>query len=333
MQSSAGSKLKDWRDAVEGRLAQCLPQPRDADDVVAAAMRHGVLAPGKRIRALLMLAATRAFGRDPFALLDAACAVEMVHAASLFLDDLPCMDDAQMRRGLPTLHRQYGEDVAVLASVALLSQAYRLVATSPGASPPVQLEMVITLADAVGVDGLVRGQARDLRQARAVEAGPATRARSMSVSGVDEAASTNQLKTGSLFGAALELAALACGADAPARAHLRSFAIEFGQAFQLLDDLKDAGVCAETAKDLHQDDDKSTLLSVLGVDASRERLRLHLQTARRHVRAVFPADELLPYLLTLLSPGTGRSASSEAVASNTGRTVNGSASTGQVVAR
>ncbi|MDB5820700.1 MAG: geranylgeranyl pyrophosphate synthase [Rhizobacter sp.] len=300
------------RDAVDARLAELLAPPRDADDVVVAAMRHGVLAPGKRIRALLMLATMRAFGLDAMRLIDAACAVEMVHAASLFLDDLPCMDDAQMRRGLPTLHRQYGEDVAVLASVALLSQAYRLVATSPGVPASVQVEMIVTLTDAVGVDGLVRGQARDLRQARSSgHALTARGARSIPAAGVEQVASTNELKTGSLFTASLELAALAANADAAARKHLRALAAETGQAFQLLDDLKDAGVCADSGKDLHQDDEKATLLSVLGVEASRERLKVHLQRAHAHVRSVFPDDEMLPHLLSLLSPG-GASASRSA---------------------
>ena len=127
--SDAASLLND----IEQRLDQLLPVESERD-LVGAAMREGALAPGKRIRPLLLLLAARDLccSATPAGLLDLACAVETVHAASLILDDMPCMDDAQLRRGRPTIHCQYGEHVAILAAVALLGKAFGVVATAEG---------------------------------------------------------------------------------------------------------------------------------------------------------------------------------------------------------
>lgn len=269
--------LQALRDALERRLGELLPAGRESD-VVARAMREATLAPGKRIRPLLMLLAASDLGasdRDP-ALLDLACTVEMIHAASLILDDIPCMDDAQLRRGRPTLHRQFGESVAILAAVALLSRAYAVAAEAPGLPGEQRAAAVTTLARAVGLQGLVQGQFLDVSEgshARSVEA----------------ILATNELKTSVLFGATLELAALAAGADARATEALSNFAQELGQAFQLIDDLAD-GVSG-TGKDLHQDAGKSTLVATLGERAVRERLAEHLARADAHLAAACPEGE------------------------------------------
>ena len=122
-------------------------------DTVTQAPREGTLAPGKRLRPLLLLLALGDLDADPAIGLDPACALEMIHAASLFLDDMPCMDNASLRRGQPTIHLRFGEDVAVLASVALLSHAYGITAMAPSLSPRQRNDAVALLAGAVARRG------------------------------------------------------------------------------------------------------------------------------------------------------------------------------------
>ncbi|CAN5467830.1 polyprenyl synthetase family protein [soil metagenome] len=247
----------------ESALARSLPVPTDDRDLVGLAMQETVMSRGKRLRPMLLLSAAAALGVDPVTMHDAACALELVHAASLVLDDMPCMDNASLRRGRPTAHLQFGEDVASLAVVALVSQAYRQIAASEALSLSQRCQMLVVLADAVGHRGLVSGQLRDLRP---VESGR----------DATDAARVNQLKTGSLFRAAFDMAALAAGASASARHQLQCCADEIGQAFQLLDDMKDSGDVPSWGKSLHLDDGKRTLLSALGRDAARERMQRHL---------------------------------------------------------
>ncbi|WP_427913337.1 polyprenyl synthetase family protein [Ramlibacter sp. MMS24-I3-19] len=277
------SRAQAWHARVDRRLAELLPPAADRQDV-AAAMRDGVLAPGKRLRPLLMLATGRALGCDSPALLDAACAVEMVHAASLVLDDMPCMDDACLRRGRPTVHVRHGEDAAVLAVVALLAQACATVAALPGLDGSLRARVVCVLCDAVGPQGLVRGQFRDLREGAS--------ARTMHA-----IAEANDQKTGVLFACALEIAALVAGAP-QAVASLRAAASEVGQAFQLKDDLEDGTSSAGPAdKDRHQDTGKSTMVALLGRGAVEQRLQEHLARAEALVREVLPDSDALVDLL------------------------------------
>jgi len=270
--------------SVNARLDELLPEPAAPDNRVAAAMRYGVLAPGKRVRPLLLLLAARGFGVKPADVLDAACALEMVHAASLFLDDLPCMDDAKLRRNQPTVHIAFGEDVAMLAAIALLACAWRITATAPGLAPLVRTDMVSVLSDAVGIDGLVSGQYRDLHAS-----GPART--------TPQIAQTNQQKTGALFTAAFELAGLAAGAGASTRAMMREAAQELGQAFQLADDLADGEMDASAlGKDCLQDVGKPTLVALVGASSTRRILAAHVQRAEALFALAVPADHALAQL-------------------------------------
>ena len=274
--------MAELRATVEERLAALLPA--DGQNRVAAAMRYGTLAPGKRVRPLLLLVSAKGLGLDPYKLVDVACALEMVHAASLFLDDMPCMDDAQLRRGQPTVHVAYGEDVAMLGAVALLACAWRTTATAPHVAPLVRTEMVGVLSDAVGLDGLVTGQYRDLH-----EAGTACT--------TDAASATNEQKTGALFAAAFELAGLAAGASDRTRDLMREAAGHLGQAFQLADDLADVEMDpASLGKDCHQDVGKSNLVALLGHAPARQRLQSHVERARSCLGQAIPADKMLPRL-------------------------------------
>lgn len=252
--------------AVEARLAALLPSAGHERDLVVAAMRDCTLAPGKRLRPLLLLFTAQGLGACPHAALDLGCAVEMVHAASLVLDDLPCMDNAALRRGRPTLHLAFGEDVAVLTAIALLSRAFGVVAGLQTVGPDVRSDLVVTLTSAIGADGLVKGQLQDLRDG----ARPRTAA---------EIAETNQLKTGALFSALLGMAGRLAGAGASQQGTLLQLAGELGQAFQLHDDLHDRD--PESGKSMGLDQGKSTLLAMCGEMQVRQRLEAHLQSVEQ----------------------------------------------------
>lgn len=264
------SELLAMREAVNLRLDSLLPL---SGDRVSAAMREGTLTPGKRIRPLLLLLVARDMGceKTHTGLLDLACSVEMIHAASLMLDDIPCMDNAQTRRGRQTIHLQFGQDVAILAAVALLSKAFGTVASAEGLSAGCKAQAVAELSTAVGLQGLVQGQYQDLSE------GTTPRSR-------EAITRTNDLKTSVLFEASLQLAALAADASPAVSQQLRHIARELGQAFQLLDDLSDSH--DGTGKDSHQDAGKSTLVALLGAEEVHQRLRTHLENADHYFDGV-----------------------------------------------
>lgn len=262
-------ELKRLREALQNRLDQLLPAG-EQQDLVFTAMREGTLASGKRVRPLLLILAARDLGcavEQP-GLIDLACAVEMVHAASLMLDDIPCMDNALLRRGRPTIHAQYGESVAILAAVALLSRAFGVVVEAQSLPPACKTQAVAELSLAVGSQGLVQGQYLDLSEG--------SRARSSEAIQL-----ANELKTSRLFDASLQMAAIVAGSSLQTRQRLRCFAQDLGQAFQLMDDLSDG--LSNTGKDANQDSGKSTLVALLGAEAVHQKLREHLRSADEHI--------------------------------------------------
>jgi geranylgeranyl diphosphate synthase type II len=271
-------RLAGVREMIEQRLAALLPEAGNERDLVALAMRDSTLAPGKRVRPILLVLAAEGLGHTGEQAVELGCAVEMVHAASLVLDDMPCMDNAKLRRGRETVHVRFGEDVAILTAVALLSRAFGVVATIPGLRPEIRTQLVEILANTVGMKGLVRGQMQDLRDG--------SHERS-----AEEIALTNELKTGVLFGAVMDMAWLVSDAPDSIRPALQSFAIELGQAFQLYDDLQDH--CTDTAKDRGKDDGKSTLVALYGREKVRERLYLHLSLADQHLRQAFKGEQCI----------------------------------------
>ena len=265
------------RQAVDVRLSALLGHGMPKENRICAAMQYGVLAPGKRLRPLLLLLTARALGADADRLMDVACALEMVHAASLFLDDLPCMDDADLRRGQPTVHVVYGEDIATLSAVALLAKAWRITASTPFVEPAARLEMVTVLSDAVGVDGLVAGQYRDLHESAMASIGLAEK--------------INHQKTGVLFEAAFDIACLAAGGDPKTRRCLKAAAAELGQAFQIIDDLGDAELsAAHLGKDARKDGGKATVVALLGPAAARQKLHAHVASAHGYLWEAMPGD-------------------------------------------
>ncbi|WP_122412154.1 polyprenyl synthetase family protein [Pseudomonas viridiflava] len=275
-------QLADMRERIEKRLDELLPQEGNERDLVALAMREGTLAPGKRVRPMLLILAAEGLGHSEEASLDLGCAVEMIHAASLVLDDMPCMDNAQLRRGRPTVHLKFGQDVAILAAIALLSRAFGVVAAIKDVPPANRTRIVEILADTVGMQGLVRGQYQDLRE------GQHSRC-------AEEIALTNRLKTGVLFGAIMDMAWLISSDDERVRLELQGFATELGQAFQLYDDLQDDAF--DNAKDQGKDKGKSTFVSLYGQQKVAEQLHAHLSRADKHLHQAYGDTQAIsPYL-------------------------------------
>jgi len=254
--------LAHWRErsesTIESALAGATASPR-----LQAAMRHAVLAGGKRMRPLLVHATVHALDADD-ALADApATAIELMHAYSLVHDDLPAMDDDSLRRGQPTVHIAYDEATAILAGDALQALAFDVLATSPS-PPPSTVAMLRELAQAAGANGMCGGQMLDLQAT-----GHA------STTSLAQLERLHALKTGALLQACVRLGALASGADASQRAALDAFGTALGLAFQIRDDLLDIeGESATLGKTAGKDaaQDKATFPALLGIDASRQRL-------------------------------------------------------------
>ncbi|MHB1104552.1 MAG: polyprenyl synthetase family protein [Devosia sp.] len=230
---------------------------------LVAAMRHGTIAGGKRLRPLLVRQAAGIFGVRPERSLVAGLAVEAVHCYSLIHDDLPAMDDDDLRRGQPTAHKAFDEATAILAGDGLLTLAFALLADEdchPDAA--VRVRLVAELAAGAGAGGMVGGQMRDIE----AEAGPV---------GLRAITELQAMKTGALIRAAVRMGALLGGASGEALAHLTQYAEAAGRAFQLADDLLDVTASPQamgkaTGKDAANG--KQTLVGLLGVEAARRQL-------------------------------------------------------------
>ena len=265
------------RSLVDGRLGALLPGVDVQPHLLHRAMRHLVLAPGKRLRPLLTAMCAIELGGDELTVLDVACAIEMVHAASLILDDLPCMDDATLRRGVATTHIEFGEDVALLASIALLGRAFEVVAQQRQLDARHRADVTRLIAGCIGSQGLTGGQFDDLRADR-------VRCDALAIE------QRNFCKTGTLFVVAVEAAASIRMAADHEVARLRDFATRLGAAFQICDDILDATRPASAAgKDTGKDAGKSTVVALLGVHGARRAMHEHLRQAHRLAQSI--ADE------------------------------------------
>ena len=278
-----------WRTRVEATLARVLPDPATSPQRLHAAMRHGVLNGGKRMRPLLVYATGTAFGADEAALDDAAIAVELIHCYSLVHDDLPAMDDDDLRRGQPTVHVAFDEATAILAGDALQSLAFEVLANAPQPAEH-RIAMLAELARASGVAGMCGGQALDI-DATGTKRGqshvfgrdsfsdrslrPKNDSDPFSPFSLADLERLHAMKTGALLRAAVRLGAIAAGANAASRAALDRYADALGLAFQIRDDLLDVeGDVATLGKTAGKDaaQDKATFPALLGIDASRARL-------------------------------------------------------------
>jgi geranylgeranyl diphosphate synthase type II len=256
----------------------------EADGIagLVEAMRYSLLAGGKRIRPVLCLATAEALGSDPAELLPVAAALELVHTYSLIHDDLPSMDDDDLRRGRPTCHRAFGEDAAILAGDALFAEAIRMVAERQPGDPATRLGIVLEIASASGVAGMVGGQFLDLRDHGRRSA--------------DALRRVHQLKTGRLIGSAVRCALLHAAPPPEVDAALRAFADEIGLLFQIVDDILDvAGEEGALGKPVGADarQGKVTYVSFFGLDRARELASESRARAGRLLEAVpGPTDDL-----------------------------------------
>jgi farnesyl diphosphate synthase len=245
--------------AVDSALEAILPKPHGPQGRVQEAMRYATFAGGKRLRPFLVLHSARLFGVDDSHSLRVGGAIEVLHTYSLVHDDLPCMDDDDLRRGRPTTHIAFDEMTAVLAGDALLTIAFEILSdakTHPSAE--VRIALVARLAEAAGHDGMIGGQIIDMLATEKF--------------GVEDVVNLQRLKTGQLFEFSCEAGPILGQASAEDRARLRAYAREMGVVFQITDDLLDVTSTPEkTGKAVGKDADmgKATLVTLLGVDGAR----------------------------------------------------------------
>lgn len=265
---------------VDGLFDALLP----ADGKLAEAMRYAAIGGGKRLRPLLLTATAAMHGVDRSQALRAAIAIEAIHAYSLVHDDLPCMDDDAMRHGKPSTHKAFGEAVAVLAGDALQSFAFEILANPATSGDPfVRSELVQVLACASGAPGMVGGQMLDIEgEGQSLDLAAITR--------------MQQLKTGALLSAAVEMGAVLAKVPAEGRMHLKGYARDIGLAFQIADDLLDhTGDEAKAGKALRKDAEagKQTFVGLLGEERAREQARMLVDQAIAYLGSYGQEADLL----------------------------------------
>lgn len=251
--------MKNDISLVESRLTDLLPKCANGQDEVVEAMKYSLVNGGKRLRPVLCLEFAKACGGDRFDALDFACAVEYIHTYSLIHDDLPCMDDDDMRRGKPSCHKQFGEATALLAGDALLTHAFQIVAGAELDDSKIALACGL-LAQNAGVQGMVGGQVIDLKYE---SESPDLR----------QLLSVHRLKTGALISAACLLGCIAAGADDKKIAAASAYAYDLGVAFQIKDDILDiTGSSEELGKPVGSDEDnnKTTYVSLRGIENAQK---------------------------------------------------------------
>ncbi|AMS29248.1 polyprenyl synthetase family protein [Aquidulcibacter sp.] len=267
-------RLEETADRITVALDTLIPRVQGPEARLMSAMRYAALGGGKRLRPFLVLETGRLFGVDERCLLRVAAALECIHTYSLIHDDLPCMDDDDLRRGRPTVHIAYDEATAVLAGDALLTIAFEILADpQTHTDPNIRIALVGRLAEASGARGMVGGQMMDMI---AEELGD------------DIAAVTRmqRLKTGMLITYAVEVGALMGRASDEARHALSAYAHDLGLAFQITDDILDAeGSTEEVGKAVGKDAGrgKATFVSLLGLDGAKQRVTLLADQARAHL--------------------------------------------------
>ena len=259
---------------VDGAFDAFLPVPQDTRARLVEAMRYAAIGGGKRVRPLLVCATAQLFGVTRQAAVNVGCAVEAIHAYSLIHDDLPCMDDDDLRHGKPTLHKQFDEATAVLAGDCLHALAFDILTMPDTSSDPfVRAELVAALAKASGHEGMAGGQMMDIvSDEEDYDLRQVTR--------------LQQLKTGALLAASVEMGAILGRVPPEGRTHLRAYARDIGLAFQIADDLLDVEGDEEKAgKALRKDEGqgKQTFVTLMGRDAARAQAEMLVEQAGQHL--------------------------------------------------
>ena len=272
------------RGDVDDFFASLLAPPGDSRDRLYEAMRHAAIGGGKRLRPLLTVAAARLFAIERSRALRVGCAIEAIHVYSLIHDDLPCMDDADLRRGKATVHKAFGEAEAVLAGDSLHALAFEILAHQATHDDPwVRSDLVLELARAAGPAGMAGGQMMDLvAEGRELDLTAITR--------------LQQLKTGALIEYSVEAACIMVRLSHEARTPYRGYARNIGLAFQITDDLIDhsgdeAAAGKRTGKDAHAG--KATFVSLLGPERARQQAEFLVSQAIEHLSDHGPEADLL----------------------------------------
>lgn len=275
---------------VEDRLIKLLPECANGQDEVVKAMKYSLSNGGKRLRPVLCLEFARACGADRFDALDFACAVEYIHTYSLIHDDLPCMDDDDMRRGKPSCHKEFGEATALLAGDALLTHAFQILAGAELDDKKIALACGL-LAQNAGVQGMVGGQVIDLKY-------------ESETPDLQQLLSVHRLKTGALISAACLLGCIAAGADDEKIAAASAFAYDLGVAFQIKDDILDVvGSTEALGKPVGSDaeNNKTTYVTVRGMENAQKDVEMLTSAAVSRLSAFDNTDFLKTLALYLVN--------------------------------
>lgn len=276
--------LKSVASDVEAALSDLLPQPHGHQAVIMEAMRYAVLGGGKRLRPFLVIETARMLGADLKQAMVVGCALECLHVYSLIHDDLPCMDDDDLRRGKPTVHKAYDEAIAVLAGDGLLTLAFELLASEAAhVDSAVRLRLVAELAKAGGHSGMIGGQVVDISVAEGER---------------DEALITQlqAMKTGALIDFAARAGGIISGVDEDGLNQLSSYARDMGLAFQIQDDILDIeGDVALMGKAVGKDEDlgKATFVSILGLQGAKDRAKALGVAAKGHLASYGAKADIL----------------------------------------
>lgn len=276
-------ELSERIKVIDKSLDLYLPEIENPQSVIYTSMRYSVFAGGKRLRPMLMWEAAKIFGKDWDCVKEFACALEMIHTYSLIHDDLPAMDNDDLRRGMPTNHIKFGEDIAILAGDALLNKAFEVAVRSKNDNA---LKALKILSDSSGTEGMIGGQVVDLQSEGKDIA-------------LDELQYIHSLKTGALIRCACTIGAILAGADESAVNAMDEYAKNLGIAFQIRDDILDVKGNAETlGKPIGSDEesDKNTYVKLCGIEKSEELVKEYSQKAKN---ALSPFGNKADFLLKL----------------------------------
>lgn len=279
-----GKNLKRIQHDVDSAFDAFLPVPDDTRAPLFEAMRYAAIGGGKRVRPLLLVATAELFGVSREPAIRAGCAVEAIHVYSLIHDDLPCMDDDDLRHGKPTLHKTFDEATAVLAGDALHALAFELLSDEAVSTDPfTRGELIATLASASGMNGMAGGQMMDMQA-------------ETSDYDLHSITRLQQLKTGALLAASVEMGAVLGKVAPEGRAHLRAYSRDIGLAFQIADDLLDvSGDEAKAGKALRKDEEqgKQTFVTLMGPVKAREQAAALAAQAEAHLASHGEEADLL----------------------------------------
>lgn len=272
-----GRRLTEIADRITVALDQLIPPAQGPEADLMRAMRHSALANGKRMRPFYVIETGAMFDAPEKSLLRTAAALECIHCYSLIHDDLPCMDDDDFRRGQPTVHKAFNEATAVLAGDALLTLAFKILASrETHQDPHIRLKLLERLADSSGAQGMVGGQMIDMLETD-------------SPRDLNTITRMQRLKTGALISYSVEAGGIIGGANESERHALHGFSHDLGLAYQISDDLLDAtGDESDVGKPLRTDEaaGKANFVTLLGVEQAQERVRLLAAQAKEHL-AIF----------------------------------------------